>query len=941
MPRTTPSVEGGRLYQSETGAMHQASRTTVNAGSPSSLMRTKLYRPRSSSDVIPRARLIERLKAGLGSKVTLLSAPAGFGKTTLLAEWLQTIDQHTAWLTLDENDNELPVFVHAFTAALQTIFPDAFQATASLLKAPQFPPAEHMTILIINELADLPEDVVLVLDDYHLIHNGEVHTLLDLLIRHLPPQLHLVLATRSDPPLPLARWHAQGHLHELRSADLRFTLAETQAFLTSIVGNEVVREVAIALEERTEGWIAMLRLAALSLRSASDRMSFMEHLRHYPDRSISSYLLEEILAQQAPAIQELLVRASVLELFCAGLCAAILGDVALHDHIQVSLGWLESTNAFIVPLDESHGWYRFHPLFKGLLRQRLQEHMSHEEIAALHRRASAWYAGQGLIEEAIEHALAAGDVSGAAKLVEAQFLWAFEQEQWVQMQRWLRLLPEEQIQGSPVLLVARAWIVRAHGQLKDLPRLLTAAEQLLATSDGGACDAGDRQSRLLRALIAISWSHFQYFTGQAQASLESAGSALRWIPPGEAYVASHALFFLALSNQVTGQEEVALDALHKALMEQSAHPNDTARLLSAQATVYLAAGKLHQVEHTSRHLLRLAQEADLAISQYWAHWFLGSVHYEWTELDTAVYHFSIVVANQHRAHFWAVQDAMSGLALAYQAQGLGTKAQETARALLNLVQEQHNMRDLMWAYSFCGQLALLQDELESAEPWFELAGDQEGPGQMMSFENPLLTKVRLLLARGDEASMARGQALLKDLLQYVEAIHSTRKTIKVLILQAWAYDLQGRETEALAALERALALGRPGGFIRTFADLPQLAKLLQELRKRRKARQVVDSKLDGYLQRILAAMSPLPAQSASREELIQQEGLEPLTERELQILRMLDRDLTNKEIARELVVTPGTVKVHTTNLYRKLSVNNRRAAVSFSKALGLLAAHQA
>jgi LuxR family maltose regulon positive regulatory protein len=922
-------------------SISQASRTAVPVVPASSLMRTKLYRPRTSSDVIPRARLIECLNATLSRTVTLISTPAGFGKTTLLVEWLQTINRPTAWLSLDEHDNELPVFVHALTAALQSVFLDAFQAPASLLKAPQFPAVDRMATLLINDLADVSDDMILVLDDYHLIRNREIHSLLDLLIEHLPPQMHLVLSTRSDPPLPLARWRAKGHLHELRSADLRFTLAETEAFLTRALGNELAHETAGALEELTEGWIAVLRLAALSLRSTVDRMSFIERLRSSPDRYVSSYLVEEILSQQAPFVQELLVRTAMLEQFCAELWVAIMGGDAAHEQVQATLDWLERSNLFLVPLDERQGWYRFHHLFKGLLQHRLQAHSSQEELAMLHQRASAWYAEQGLVEEALEHALSAGDAAFAARLVEAQVLQAFEQEQWLQMERWLRLLPEEQIQGSPVLLFARFWIVQARGQLKELQPLLRTAEQLLATADSGAHDLDGPQSRISHALIAIGWSHFQYFTGQAQASLESARSALAWLPPGEEHLAGHALQFLAWSYQATGQENVALAELQQALRELPARPTITARLLLAQMVVYLAAGKLHQVEHTARHLLQIAQQADLALSQNYAHWLLGVVHYEWNKLDAAVYHFSAVIANQHLAHFWVVQDAMYGLALAYQAQGLGTKAQETAGALLELVQGQHNMGELMLAYAFQGQLALLQDEVEHASQWLEIAGEQEALGPMLFLEDPLITRARMLLAQGDEASVAQGQALLDDLLQYAEGIHCTRKTIKVLALQAWAYDLQGREIEALAALERALALARPGGFMRAFADLPQLSRVLQELRKRRKARKALDSKLDGYLQGILAAMIPPGAQAGSKEELRRHEGLEPLTERELHILRMLDKDLTNKEIARELVVTPGTVKVHTINVYRKLSVNNRRAAVTLAKALGLLATDQA
>jgi LuxR family transcriptional regulator, maltose regulon positive regulatory protein len=918
-------------------SIHQAPQTAATVGLYNILVKTKLHRPRSGSDVIPRARLIERLNAGLSGSITLVSAPAGFGKTTLLVEWVQTIDRPTAWLSLDEHDNELRMFINSLAAALQSVFPDAFQATAGLLKAPQFPPPDRVATLLIHDLADLPDDVILVLDDYHLIRMSEIHTLLNLLIEHLPPQLHLVLATRSDPPLPLTKWRARGHLNDLRGADLRFTLEETEAFLARVLGNEAAHETAVALEERTEGWIAVLRLALLSLRSTADRAAFMERIRHSLDRSISNYLVEEVLAELTPAQQELLVQTSMLEQFCAELCVAVMGHEDVHEQVQATLDWLERANLFLVPLDEHQGWYRFHHLFKQLLRQRLQAHSSQEELATLHRRASAWYGEQGLIEQAIEHALVAGDASGAASLVEAQFFWAFELEQLVQMEYWLGLLPEEQIQGYPTLLFARAWILQAHGQLKDLSHLLTAAELLLETSDSSARDLDVPQRRRLHALIAILRSQFQYFTGQVQASLESARSALEWIPPGEEYVASLTQVFLAWSNQAIGNEDVTLVALQRALRDHSLHVNSTARLLFAQANVYLAAGKLHQVEHTARHLLQIAQEGDLVLSQNFAHWFLGVVYYEWNKLDAAAYHFSAVIAKQHQAHLWVMLDATRGLALAYQAQGLGTQAQETARGLLAWVQEQHNVHELIAAYAFCGRLALVQDEVEEASQWLELAGDQEVLGPMLFLEDPPITKA-WMLAKGDEPHVAQGQALLSHLLQHVEAIHSTRKTIQVLALQAWAYDLLGRVPEALAVLERALALGRPGGFVRTFADLPPLAKLLHELRKQRKARQEVDKQLDTYVQRILAAMNPLASHAVSKEELLRHEGLEPLTDRELYILRLLEKDLTNKEIARQLVVTPGTVKVHTNNVYRKLSVNNRRAAVTLAKALGLLAA---
>ncbi len=933
---TTSSIDNSAA------SMLPVSPNVAATGSFSTLIRTKLYRPRIGSDVIFRTRLIERLNAALGGEITLVCAPAGFGKSTLLAQWLQTIDRPSAWLSLDEHDNELSIFVHSLATALQTAFPDTFETISALRKSPRILPPDHIATLLINELADMPDDVVLVLDDYHRIHNSEIHALLELLIEHLPPQLHLVLICRSDPPLPVARWLAKGRLNVLRGTDLRFTPEETEVFLTGILGSEAARESAGVLDEWTEGWIAVLRLAAITLRGTSDRTLFLERLDKFARSTISSYLVGEILAQQAHTVQELLERISILQQFCAESCAAVLGSNASLEQVQATLEWLERTNLFLIPLDKRQGWFRFHHLFQELLQQRLQTHSSQEELATLHLRASAWYARHDLIEEAIRHALLAGDAARATQLVEEQFFQAFEQERLTLVEHWLSLLPEEQIQGSPFLLAARAWISQARGQLKELPGLLTEAEQLLASNDQDTSDAHDSPFRLLRGLMTTLWSLYYFFSGQMWASLESARLALDLISPGQEHMASHANFYFVLTNQASGLEEVALAALQQALRDQSTLFSSTARLLFAQTYMYLAMGKLFQVEHTAHHLLRIAREAELVISQNYAHWLLGLAHYEQNQLDEASYHFSAVIADQHQAHFWVIQDALCGLALTYQAQGLGARARETVRTLLDLRQDQHNVGELMVAYSFSGRLALLQNEVEEASQWLEMSGEQEVIGPMFFLEDPPLTKVRLLLAKGDEVSIAEGQVLLTELLQLVETIHNTRKMIQVLALQAWAYDLQGRETEALDMLERALTLARPGGFIRTFADLAPLATLLHELRKQRRTLHTVDKNMDAYLQDILAVVGQEPAQTGSqtgsKEDLLVKDGLEPLTRRELQILHWLDTDLTNKEIARELVVTTETVKLHTKHIYRKLSVNNRRAAVTLAKSLGLLAA---
>jgi LuxR family maltose regulon positive regulatory protein len=932
---STPSRQQGRTRLTRPASAHSALAVDQNP----SFIQTKHYRPRASSDLIPRPHLLERMTAGLGRKVTLVCAPAGFGKTTLLVTWIETLDRPTVWLSLDEGDDDLDLFVRSLTAALQSILPDAFGSVASLLQTTRFPALNTLIALLCNDLADVAEDLLLVLDDCHRLHSSEVHRLLDQLVEHMPAQVHLVLSSRSDPQLPLARWLALGYLHELRASDLRFTREETEAFLVRELGSGAAPEVVGALEARTEGWIAVLRLAALSLRTAPDPKAFLQRLGQAAERTISRYLVEEVLGQLEPDMQEVLERVSILEQFCTPLCRAIMGSAGSNAQVQAALEWLERSHLFLVPLDERQSWYRLHHLFQGLLQQRLQERLSQQEMALLHRRASAWYAQQGLLEESLEHALAAGDGAGATRLVEAYFWRAYKQEQWVQLERWLRLLPEQEVQASPVLLIARAWIAQARGSVSDIPPLLTAAEQLLESNNSGASEPGERQSRLLRALSKIYWSEFMYDTGQAQASWQNARSALELTPPGEEYVKSMALLYLANSSRFTGQADAVLAQLQQVLRAQSTDLGGTARLLFAQGMLYLQLGKLHQMEHVVRHLLQIAQEDDLVLSQYWAHFMLGIVYYEWNRLDAAVYHFSAILANQYVANFSAVWDSMCGLALAYQARGLGTQAQEPARALLAVMQEQRNMGRLMEVYAFLGRLALLQNKVEEASRWLEMAGEQEVWGQIVYYlDDSPITRAQLLLVKGDEVSVAEGQALLTHLLQIVETRHNIPKKIQVLALQAWAYDLQGRKSEALEVLEYALALGRPGGFVRTFTDLAPLATLLHELRKKGKERHEIDLNVDTYLQSILASMSPASAHVVSPKELMRQEGLEPLTERELQTLHLLEKGLTNREIANELVVTSGTVKLHTKHIYRKLSVNNRQAAIILARGLGLLAA---
>jgi LuxR family maltose regulon positive regulatory protein len=419
------------------------------------LIQTKLNIPRISGDLITRSHLIERLNNGFNRKLTLVSAPAGSGKTTLLSQWLDDCPHPVAWLSLDENDNNLVVFLSYFVAAVQRIFPEAGQATLNLLDAHQKPPLDYITGTLINELTELGEPFLLVLDDYHAISDAQVHQLMDALIKYLPFEIHLVLASRTQPLLPLARLRAGGEITEIRDSDLRFNQAEIRTCLSTHVKMDLSEDTIKLLEEHSEGWVSALQLAAVSMRSETDIIAFTKQFKG-THRDIADYLVTEVLDHQPPQIQDFLLRTSILDRFCVPLCDALLGDGTSHS--RSVLDYLESANLFLVPLDYEGTWYRYHHLFKDMLHQRLRAKTSDDNINALHCGASAWYAAHNYMEDALRHSLIAEDVDGAVKMIEAHRVDLLNKKRWRMLERWLNMLPDGTVQLRPALFLTRAWV---------------------------------------------------------------------------------------------------------------------------------------------------------------------------------------------------------------------------------------------------------------------------------------------------------------------------------------------------------------------------------------------------------------------------------------------------------------------------------------------------
>ena len=539
---------------------------------------------------------------GIDYPLTLVCAPAGYGKTTLICTWLDrmaagrgegTAFLPSAWLSLDEDDSDLNLFLRYFIAALRTIFADACAKTLALLQAGQPPPQAILRTTLFNELEELPGEVILVLDDYQFIHGKAVHNLLIELARHWPKPLHLVLISRIDPPLPLTSLRAKGSIREIRTQDLRFSPQETDAYLDQAQLPLLSQSTLDLLEERFEGWPAGLHLAALSLRSAGSQESVQLALSS-ENANITGYLMDEVLNHQFPAIQTFLLKTSILDRFCPSLCEAVVGEIDTTWNVHACLDWIERSELFLISLDNNREWYRYHHLFQQSLQQRLSAEMAPEQVSNLHRLASAWFEEQGLVDEALHHALAAGDLDLAARQMTAGLRDVINREDRPTLERWLRLLPEEMIQRQPGLLMIRVWALQFSWRLDLQAQVLKQIEELLdAECEAASLPADDLQ--LLRAQILLLRAQQAYFGNQPTRAIDFCRQALALLPLSWTFGRGAAMLFLGFSMQASGQAQAA-ERLLLDEYESYGDKTDTYALLVLESLcfIYLHTGQLEQ-----------------------------------------------------------------------------------------------------------------------------------------------------------------------------------------------------------------------------------------------------------------------------------------------------------------------------------------------------------
>jgi LuxR family transcriptional regulator, maltose regulon positive regulatory protein len=902
---------------------------------PTSILATKLYLPRLRPNVVSRPRLLERLNAGLHRKLTLISAPAGFGKTTLVSEWVEGIDRPTAWLSLDEGENDPTRFLAYLVTALQTIAATLGEGVLGVLQSSQPPPPEAILTALLNEITTLPDQFVLVLDDYHVIDAKPVDLALTFLVEHLPPQMHLVIATREDPLLPLARLRARGELTELRAADLRFTPSEAAEFLNSVMGLNLSPGNIAALEDRTEGWIAGLQLAALSMRGREDIPEFIRAFTG-DHRYILDYLVEEVLTRQPEPVRSFLLQTAILDRLSGSLCDAVTGQ----EKGNVRLEALEHGNFFVVALDDTRHWYRYHHLFAEVLSAHLLAEQP-DQVATLHRRASEWYERHGSAVDAIRHALAAADFARAADLVELGVLAMLRSRQEATLLDWLKVLPDEVLRCRPVLSVAYAHVLLSSGEregveerLRDAERWLdtTAEMRGLASAPAATMVVVDEEEfGHLPATIAIARAGLALTRGDVQGTVTYARRALDLAPEDAHLTRGSAAALLGLASWTSGD----LEAAHRsyadgiASLQKAGNISDALGCAIAVADIQMVQGRLHEAMHTYERALQRALEQGTPTLRGTADMYVGmsGLHRERNDLQTATQHLlrskelgehTGLPQNRYR---WCV--AMARI----------REAQGDLNSALDLLHEAErlyvgdfspNVRPIAASVS---RVWVAQGNVGEALDWVRERGlsVSDEPSYLREFEH--ITLARVLLARSTsnraDRSIHEAVGLLERLLQAAEEGERTGSVIEILVLQALANLLQGDIPAALVPLQQALTLAEPEGYVRMFVDEgPPMAHLLEAAAKHGIA--------PNYVRHLLTAFG-----SAEDRTPVKQGLIEPLSERELEVLRLLATGLNGPEIARELVVSLNTMRTHTKNIYSKLGVNDRRAAVRRAKELDL------
>ena len=906
------------------------------------MLQTKLYVPPLRPGDVARDALIQRLDGGFqrGCSLTLISAPAGYGKTSIMVQWLKLVGLPVAWLSLDENDNEPARFAEYLVAALQTVDPAIGSSISQRLQAPKIPALSALMTALINDItairgtmAGAAPEILLVLDDYQTISSPEIHAAVDFLLAQQTPGLHLAILTRQDPPLSLSRLRGRGLLSELRQADLRFTTEEATKFLRSSMGVYPAPEEIASLNESTEGWITGLQLAALSMQGldADQRGQFIDNFsgKHH---FILDYLTDEVLKRQPSQRQTFLLRTSILDQMCAPLCQAVLGeelpgqdlDPVLVQNILIEM---DHDNLFLVPMDDERLWYRYHHLFAELLRARLHEKWP-DQLPGLHQRAAAWYEENGFMDLAVGHAMQVGDPEYAAAVVEraVRSFSTWSKVEIVTLLAWLEAIPQLVWESRPWL---RLFAARAY-YLTGQPERSKQVQESLARWLEANPDAPSAEP--IAGLVRADRASYAVVSGDVRQSIRYAESAIEHLPAEDATSRMRAYAILGLAHSRAGSIESGRQAFMKAIDSARALgiPLATVPLLCNLAEIHIMAGKLGDASRASRQALEsgAVDERPLAVNGF-AYLQLGKILYQRNQLSDAESHLTTALGLIGQGGITeSFGNIHAELALVKQAQGQEEEARSLVQQGVSIARQGNIQRLLTLALAYQARIWLSQGNLNKATKWARDYRRHQPTQYLRDFED--LTLARIMLAAGEAAS---AKALLDGMLVAADSAGRYGRVIEITAILALVADAGSDSNSALRFLARSLELAEAEGYIRVYLDEgpPMVALLNQAVRQ---------GILPEYATRLLLAFEQETTSTGPGQEEASRSPaallVEPITKREMEVLQLISEGLTNREIARQLVLSPNTIRTHTYNLYGKLGVHSRLQAVTRARELNLL-----
>lgn len=902
-------------------------------------IRTKLHRPRSPENFIHRVRLTEQLQSYSSHSSILVSAPAGYGKSTLVSCWLEEYGRLSGWLSIDANDNDLHTFLIYLLEAIRGIFPDALPKSTAMLKGKRLPELKKITHHFINEIDIITDDFVLVLDDIHTITNKAIHEFLGGLLQHPPRPLLLVLIGRRDPPLSIPVLRARNQLGEIRIQHLRFTEAETLNYFQQSLDRSINRDLASVWMDKMEGWITGLHLVAIYLLQGADLgilPKFQKGTHH-----ILEYLLHEVLFHQPDTVRNRLMESSILNRFCTSLCETVCTtevDIEKqHESGAEFVQLLKKEDLFVISLDEEGNWYRYHHLFQQLLHNQLKERYKPEQIAELHRRATSWYESRGLIDEAIDHAMKSGEVERAIEIIDQYRHEKHIAGQWYLVEKWLSWIPRDVRKNNASMLLAQAWVDFVCFRLERIPAIVEQLEELLVDNTPNP--------QLLSELNFFKGNQF-YWEGAPESSIDYLEKSRIHATDSDTHLRSNIDFILGLSYHMNGEKTQALNRLTAQIKAaDSADHYYRSYLFGGLSFLHLLSGEMVQSELNARQVEIIAGKCNAQNSVAWGYYLQGYVNLQKYNISQAIRNFSDALDQRYVFDPQAVIDSLVGQALAYHFGRQPDKVKEKITELIIYAEETEDPYMLFLAQSGAARIAILTGDLATATQW--IRGIEESPLHPAALftwlEVPYITHARVLIAIDSQQSLEQANTLLRDIWQITDKHHFTGQKIETGILQCMVAKKQGRTQDGVKILENIFTLVEPGQWIRPFIEAgTPISETLTSMKDTNRHAAEVLATLTGtdptYQTTSLQAAQPdkskgLESKVLPEKIILSDFSLDLLTNREHDILELLEQRLQNKEIALKLGISPQTVGYHLKNIYRKLGVNNRQKAVRAAKGL--------